>query len=68
MVPREEGGLRYLDVWDTAADWARFRTEQVEPALREVLGARGLPFDPSLAHFQELQPIDVWVGGALAAR
>jgi hypothetical protein len=61
-VSLEGGGLRYLDVWDTAADWERFRDEVVEPIVGEVLAARGLPHDHSLVGFEELQPIDVWVG------
>ena len=61
-VPLESGGLRYLDVWDTAADWERFRDEVAEPIVGELLAARGLPHDHSLVRFEELQPIDVWVG------
>ena len=61
-VPLEEGGLRYLDVWDTAADWERFRDEVAEPIVGELLAARGLPHDHSLVRFEELRPIDVWVG------
>lgn len=61
-VPLEGGGLRYLDVWDTAADWKRFRDEVAEPIVGEVLAARGLPHDHSLVRFEELRPIDVWVG------
>ena len=61
-VPLEGGGLRYLDVWDTAADWERFRDEVAEPIVGEVLAARGLPHDHSLVRFEELRPIDVWVG------
>ena len=61
-VPLEGGGLRYLDVWDTAADWERFRDEVADPIVGEVLAARGLPHDESLTRFEELAPIDVWVG------
>ena len=61
-VPREGGGLRYLDVWNTAADWERFRDEVVEPVVDDVLRAHGLPHDESLTSFEELRPIDVWVG------
>jgi len=60
-VPRE-GGLRYLDVWETAEDWERFREEVAEPIVGEVLAAHGLPHDHSLVRFEELRPIDVWVG------
>ena len=60
-VPRDGGGLRYLDVWETPADRERFRDEVVEPAVGEVLTAHGLPHDHSLVRFEELHPIDVWV-------
>jgi hypothetical protein len=63
-VPRQEGGLRYLDVWESAAAWERFRDEVVGPVVGEVLAAHGLPHDVSLTRFEELRPIDVWVGQA----
>ena len=64
VVPREEGGLRYIDVWESAADWERFRDEQAEPAVRDALAARGIPFDRSLVRFQEVDVVDSWVGSA----
>ncbi len=62
VVAGEAGGLRYIDLWDSAEDWERFREEQVEPVVGEVLAAHGLPHDHSLVRFEELRPIDVWVG------
>ena len=53
-----------VDVWDTEADWERFRDEVAEPIVGEVLAAHGLPHDESLTRFEELAPIDVWVGTA----
>jgi hypothetical protein len=63
VVAGEGGGLRYIDLWDSAEDWERFREEQVEPVVGEVLATYGLPHDHSLVRFEELRPIDVWVGG-----
>jgi len=41
-VERPDGGLRYVDVWETEADWDRFAEERlhpvVHPLLSEVLG------------------------------
>ena len=34
VVEREDGRLRYIDVWESEADWERFRDECVEPAWR----------------------------------
>jgi hypothetical protein len=62
VVPGESGGLRYIDLWDSAEDWDRFREEQVEPVVGQVLAAHGLPHDHSLVRFEELRPVDVWVG------
>jgi hypothetical protein len=62
VLPNEGGGLRYVDVWDTAEDWERFRDEQVEPVVSDVLAARGIPHDHSLVRFEEVRVVDVWLG------
>ena len=62
VVPGDGGGLRYIDVWDSAEDWERFREEQVEPVVGEVLAAHGLPHDHTLVRFEELRLVDAWVG------
>jgi len=54
-------------VWETAEDWERFRAEVAEPIVGEVLAGHGLAMDPSLVRFEELRPVDVWVGAGLAA-
>ena len=41
VVLTRDGGLRYVDVWETQADWERFRDEEVEPAVDAVLSAIG---------------------------
>jgi hypothetical protein len=55
-IERPEGGLRYVDVWETEDDWDRFREERlhpvVHPMLREVFGDE-LPPEP------EIMPISV---------
>lgn len=62
VVLSREGGLRYVDVWETQADWERFRDEEVEPAVDAVLGAIGLPHDHSLVHTEEVTIVDAWLG------
>jgi hypothetical protein len=62
VVLTREGGLRYVDVWETQADWERFRDEEVEPAVGAVLGAMGLPHDHSLVHTEEVTIVDAWLG------
>ena len=62
VVLTREGGLRYVDVWETQADWERFRDEEVEPAVDAVLSAIGLPHDHSLVHTEEVTIVDAWLG------
>jgi len=57
-----EGGLRYVDVWETQADWERFRDEEAEPAVDEVLAGYGIPHDHSMTTFDEVEVIDTWLG------
>jgi hypothetical protein len=57
-----EGSLRYVDVWESEADWARFRDDHVVPAVDEVLAGMGIPHDHSLTRFEEVNVIDVKVG------
>ncbi len=62
IVMKRPEGLRYVDVWETRADWERFRDEQVDPAVRQVLGSLGIPFDRSQVKFEEVEAIDTWLG------
>jgi hypothetical protein len=59
-----EGGLRYVDVWDSEADWERFRVEHVEPAVSEVLAGYGMPHDHTLVTTETVDVIDAWLGDA----
>jgi hypothetical protein len=62
IVVKQDGGLRYIDVWDTQADWERFRVERVEPAVAEVLSSYGIPHDHSLVRTTEMEVVDAWLG------
>jgi hypothetical protein len=48
-IERPEGGLRYIDVWDTEQDWDRFAEDRlhpvIHPLLAEIFGAE-LPDEP----------------------
>jgi hypothetical protein len=59
-VERPEGGLRYLDVWESEEDWDRFTDERlhpvVHPLLREIFGGE-LPPEPERT---PLSVIHVW--------
>ena len=59
-----EGGLRYLDVWDSEDDWNRFAEERLHPVvhglLAEVFGDQ-LPPEPERC---EVVPVDLWLGAS----
>jgi hypothetical protein len=61
-VERAEGGLRYIDIWESEQDWDRFGEERlhpvVHPLLSEVFGD-DLPPEPERT---ELRVVDVWLG------
>lgn len=61
-IERAEGGLRYVDVWESREDWDRFGEERlhpvVHPLLAEVFGD-DLPDEPERT---ELRVVDVWLG------
>ncbi len=59
-VERREGGLRYLDVWDSEADCDRFVEERLHPVVNPMLKAvfgEDLPPEPERV---PLQIIHVW--------
>ena len=59
-VERPEGGLRYVDVWETEADWDRFAEERLHPVVHPLLsGVFGdhLPPEPERT---PLAALHVW--------
>jgi len=38
-IVRPEGGLRYIDVWESEADWDRFAEERLHPVVHPLLSA-----------------------------
>ena len=63
-LERPEGGLRYIDVWESEAHWDRFAEERlhpvVHPILNELLGAQ--PPEPARL---PLEVVDVWQGRSM---
>jgi hypothetical protein len=61
LVLRQDGGLRYIDVWDSQADWERFRDERVNPAVRKMMAAHGItpPAAPLPQH--DIDVVHAWV-------
>jgi hypothetical protein len=62
LVLRQDDGLRYIDVWDSQADWDRFREERVDPAVRKMMAAHGITPPPAPLPQQAIDVIDAWVG------
>jgi hypothetical protein len=63
-VERQEGGLRYIDVWESEADWDRFAEERLHPVVHSLLaGVFGdqLPPEPDRV---PLAIVDHWGSGA----
>jgi hypothetical protein len=62
VVLEREGGLRYVDVWESEQAWTRFRDEQVLPALVDLMASRGATLDPSGVRYDVVQVVDAWLG------
>ncbi|MGE0881589.1 MAG: hypothetical protein AB7L13_14945 [Acidimicrobiia bacterium] len=63
-MERSEGGLRYIDIWESQADCERFVEERLHPVvhglLREIFGD-ALPPEPE----RDTKPlVHVWVAEA----
>ena len=61
VLAREEGGLRYVDVWESQPAWERFRRDRLEPIVTDVLARHGVPLDRSVVQFQPVDGGDAWL-------
>jgi hypothetical protein len=63
-VERPEGGLRYIDVWESEEDWDRFVEERLHPVLHGMLSELfGDKFPPEPER-TPLSVVDVWLQGS----
>ena len=60
VVIASDNGLRYVDVWETRADWDRFHIDQLQAVVDGVLAEQGITPDPSRVHREEIEVIDAW--------
>lgn len=61
-LTRPEGGLRYIDVWDSQASFDRFGEERLHPVVHPLLHAvfgNDMPDEPERT---SIDVIDVWQG------
>ncbi len=59
-IVRPEGGLRYIDVWESEADFERFAEERLHPVVHGILGevfGADLPPEPERT---EIEVLHVW--------
>jgi catechol 2,3-dioxygenase-like lactoylglutathione lyase family enzyme len=68
LVVRRDGGLRYIDVWDSEAHWRRFHDERIGPAVRKVMAAHGLTRPATAPPYEPMELIDVWVAAGALGR
>lgn len=59
LAYRTEAGLRYLDIWQTEADWNAFEDSRLHPVVHPLLQAM-LGFVPPEPPRTMLDVIDVW--------
>jgi catechol 2,3-dioxygenase-like lactoylglutathione lyase family enzyme len=61
LVVRRDGGLRYIDVWDSEAHWRRFHDQRIGPAVQKIMAAHGMTRPATSAPYAPMEVIDVWV-------
>lgn len=59
-IERPEGGLRYIDVWESEEDWDRFAEERLHPAVQPILSAAFGDNFPPEPERRPLPVIHVW--------
>ncbi len=62
VVVQRDGGLRYVDVWESRDAWERFREQRLHPAVDKVMAAHGVNRDEARTSFEEIRVIDTWLG------
>jgi hypothetical protein len=53
-VTRPDGGLRYIDVWESEGQCARAFDERIHPAVDAAFGGRRPPGEPVVDHLEVL--------------
>jgi hypothetical protein len=61
-VERDEGGLRYIDVWESEQDWSRFVDERLHPVVHGLLSGLFGDDPPPEPPQTRLSVIHAWTG------
>ncbi len=64
LVTKTDRGLRHTTVWESQADWERFRGGRLEPAVAKALTAAGFAKLPPPPVVHELDVVDVVIARA----
>jgi hypothetical protein len=59
-IERPEGGLRYIDVWESEEDWDRFAEERLHPVVHGLLSEIFGNESPAEPERTPLSVIHVW--------
>jgi hypothetical protein len=62
LVFERDGGLEFIDVWESAQDWERFQAEQLGPAVAAVQGGRDAGAAPAPVASTPIEVVDLLVG------
>jgi hypothetical protein len=62
-VRRPDGGLRYIDVWESEQACKRAFDERIHPAVDTAFGGRRPSVEPSVEHLEVLHADGALLGG-----
>lgn len=62
LVIRQDEGLRYVDVFESQADWERFRDEHVNPVVLQMIDKYGIARPSEPRPMDEIDIVHAWVG------
>ncbi len=62
-VRRPDGGLRYIDVWESKQDCERAFAERIHPAVDAAFGGQRPSTEPTVEHLEVLHADGALLGG-----
>lgn len=65
-VRRPDGGLRYVEVWESEAACARAFDERIHPAVDAAFGGRRPEREPTVRHLEVVHATGSLLGGPVA--
>jgi len=63
VVRNPDGGLRYIDVWETQEQCARAFDERIHPAVDTAFGGTRPPVEPTVTHLEVIEARGSALGG-----